>query len=242
MNKFPLVTAHSGCLGHPPNSLAHVAAGIACGADILEVDILATRDGIPIMRHDRLIGLASGKTAQINELDFNRINDSGAEICAAAEALSMIKEANRMINLDMKSNESIPAIYKVLKDLNMLEYAFLSGCGRERAELVRDNFKDLRYMLNFEDDKDMEYLAANYTTVIKNFIAQAIKLNCCAINLCHEECAHEAVEYASKRLMPVSVWTVDEEGLMEKLALMGASSITTNNPKMLLELKKRICR
>jgi glycerophosphoryl diester phosphodiesterase len=241
INKNMLVAAHSGCLGTPPNSLAHVSAGLSCGADIVEIDILVTNDGVPVMCHNRTIKLASGKMVRIRELDFAQLIDAGIGVCAATEALIMVKEANRMVNLDMKSNESVPAIYKALKDLNMLEYGFLSGCGIERAGYVRNNYKDLRCMLNFEEDKDMACLAENYSMIFGNFITHAIKLNCCAINLCHEECTPELVGHALKRLMPVSVWTVDDVKMMEKLALMGISSITTNNPKELLELKERLC-
>ena len=52
-NARPLITAHSGCMGTPQNSLASVEKGIACGADFIEVDLNFTEDGTPVLSHDK---------------------------------------------------------------------------------------------------------------------------------------------------------------------------------------------
>lgn len=46
------VTAHSGCMGLPDNSLEAIAAGIATGAEIVEFDLRFRRDGTPVLSHN----------------------------------------------------------------------------------------------------------------------------------------------------------------------------------------------
>lgn len=46
--KRPLITAHSGCMGTAPNSLQSVAAGLRAGAEVIEVDVRMTRDGVAL--------------------------------------------------------------------------------------------------------------------------------------------------------------------------------------------------
>lgn len=48
-----LIIGHRGAAGlAPENTLESIRAGIAAGADIIEIDVRLTRDGIPILLHD----------------------------------------------------------------------------------------------------------------------------------------------------------------------------------------------
>ena len=48
----PYITAHSGCENTPDNSLESVRAGMALGADFVEVDVRLDPDGVPRLSHD----------------------------------------------------------------------------------------------------------------------------------------------------------------------------------------------
>ena len=47
-----VITAHSGCEGTPDNSLAHIEAAIASGAEMIEVDVRQAADGVLYLSHD----------------------------------------------------------------------------------------------------------------------------------------------------------------------------------------------
>ncbi|OQP06094.1 hypothetical protein B1691_17245, partial [Geobacillus sp. 47C-IIb] len=53
--KRPLITAHTGCMNTPPNSIESILEGIKAGADIIEVDVRATKDGVAVLLHDEKI-------------------------------------------------------------------------------------------------------------------------------------------------------------------------------------------
>lgn len=47
-----IITAHSGCEGTPDNSLEHIHAAIASGAEMIEVDLRMAEDGTLYLSHD----------------------------------------------------------------------------------------------------------------------------------------------------------------------------------------------
>ena len=51
MSVKTFITAHSGCEGTPDNSMEHVRAAVASGAEILEIDV-RSRDGVLYLWHD----------------------------------------------------------------------------------------------------------------------------------------------------------------------------------------------
>ena len=54
--KAPLVIAHRGASGHrPEHTLASYALAIEMGADYIEPDLVSTRDGHLIARHEPLL-------------------------------------------------------------------------------------------------------------------------------------------------------------------------------------------
>ncbi|MCC6431949.1 MAG: glycerophosphodiester phosphodiesterase [Gemmatimonadaceae bacterium] len=55
--KSPIVIAHRGASGHrPEHTLASYALAVAMGADYIEPDLVATKDGVLVARHENEIG------------------------------------------------------------------------------------------------------------------------------------------------------------------------------------------
>lgn len=58
--RAPLVVAHRGASGYlPEETLEAYARAIELGADVIEMDIVMTRDGVPITRHDPNLALST---------------------------------------------------------------------------------------------------------------------------------------------------------------------------------------
>lgn len=65
----PIVIAHRGDTRHAPeNSLASIRAAKQNGADFAEIDVRLTKDGIPVVFHDRRTGRldAGGRNVLVN--------------------------------------------------------------------------------------------------------------------------------------------------------------------------------
>ena len=50
--KKTIITAHSGCEGTAPNSMDHIRTALTCGAEMLEIDVRQTEDGLLYLSHD----------------------------------------------------------------------------------------------------------------------------------------------------------------------------------------------
>lgn len=143
-----LVTAHEGSEGSPSNTLDSVKAGIEAGADIIEVDVRSTKDGIAVLSHSSVIKTVSGKRIPLVDIDLYNIlemerngqikfDHPGGTITKLEEVLDFIKESDLVINLDIKDDECIKSMIKTVKDQKMLDYVFISGCEKTRASFLK---------------------------------------------------------------------------------------------------------
>src|SRR6478735_1329986 len=71
---MPLVIAHRTCPNHAPeNSLEGIGRAAQLGADAVEIDVRLTRDGRPILMHDRTLRRSTGNPAPVWALAQNDI-------------------------------------------------------------------------------------------------------------------------------------------------------------------------
>lgn len=81
VNGRPLLVGHRGALEvAPENTMASFAAGVAGGADILELDVQLTADGEVVVFHDGTLQAKTGVAGRVAEypLSFIRTLDVGA--------------------------------------------------------------------------------------------------------------------------------------------------------------------
>jgi glycerophosphoryl diester phosphodiesterase len=232
--KWPLVTAHSGCMNTPPNSISSVLEGLRAGADIIEVDVRATNDGVVVLRHDEEVMTPIG-IRRIQDLDFEELKDlaKSEDITRLEEILPLILENNRMINLDVKEDSAIGPMIRTVEKYNMRDYVIISGCGKERAAYLKENYRPYQVLLN------ASISGGDYDSFIKETCQDAISASCCGINIHYHFCREELLDYAGLRCLPVFVWTVDDPLTMETFLDMGVHSITTNEVRILMQLKDK---
>lgn len=238
MSNLPLITAHSGCMNTSPNTLDSMLQGIEAGADIIEVDVRATKDGIPILKHDSFINTVSHEQKQVSQLTLGELkNYEGKNIVTLEEALNLALKYNKVFNLDMKSLYAMDSMIKIVEQKKMVNQVVLSGCDKEKALYMHKNHQKFRILLNVEDDmfKDTDY---NYQSAIKKICYDAITLSCCGINIEYKYCTQELINYAHSRFLPVAIWTVDDICNMKKYLKLGVYSITTNKVNALRGLKQ----
>jgi glycerophosphoryl diester phosphodiesterase len=237
--RWPLITAHSGCMNTPPNSISSVLEGLSAGADIIEVDVRATNDGVVVLRHDEEVMTPSG-IRKIQDLNFEELKDlaKSEEIPRLEEILPLILENHRMINLDVKDDSAIRPMIRTVEKYNMRDYVIISGCEKERAAYLKGNYRPYQVLLN----ASISLFAASgedYDSFIKETCQDAISASCCGININYHFCREELLEHAALRCLPVFVWTVDDPPAMETFLDMGVHSITSNEVRTLIQLKMK---
>lgn len=236
MNDFPLITAHTGCMGTPDNSAVSAETGIAHGADIVEDDIRATRDGALVLSHDDGMTFADGTEGSLSGMTLAELDARLAKPLQLLEpVLKSVADAGRRMNLDVKADDVIESLSDLIERLDLLDRVFLSGCEFPRAIAVSECNPRLRKLLNVDVNA---FTDIPYPDAVKKLCEQALAAGCFGLNLPYQIVRPSLMEAARDVGLDVYVWTVNEEPQMRMLAGMGVRSITTRNVDVLARLKR----
>lgn len=113
-----VITAHSGCEGTAPNSMEHIKAAIASGAEILEVDV-REKDGLLFLSHDE--------------------NAAPVSCVPLSECFKLVSEAeNLCMNLDLKTEGLVSPVLALAREYGLCSrIVFTGACNDRRAEANR---------------------------------------------------------------------------------------------------------
>ncbi|MGO4545352.1 glycerophosphodiester phosphodiesterase [Paenibacillus sp. 2TAB23] len=245
---FPLITAHTGCMGEPDNSAGSALAGIALGADIVEDDIRVTLDGVPVLFHDEFVSLKDGNRIGISSSTYDELrhleiipahprNSKTIRLAALDELLAIVRGAGCQVNLDIKVDEAIAPAAAAVRKFGLEERAFLSGCGANRALLAKAEAPWLPRLLNADADL---FDALAYSEAVKRTMDAAMAAACFGINIQHRHVQEELLASASDCGLLIYAWTVDDSDQIAALAASGVRSITTRRVDLAMGLKSYV--
>lgn len=238
MNKFPLMTAHTGCMGHPDHSLISLNAALELGADIYEDDIRATRDGKLVLAHDDRVSLPSGNEGSISAMSFEELLERMIVPPLLLETLlSIVKGTGIMMNLDIKTTACLKPLAKLIADLEMAEQVFLSGCGYSSALEAQLNAPQLRKLLNVDAD---HFRVLGYDQAVAHACADSRVAGCFGLNVPYGLVRPELLEEAHSQGLAVYVWTVATAEDMRRLAGMGVDAMTTRELDVFLSVREEL--
>lgn len=235
MNKFPLVTAHTGCMGHPDHSFESLQAALTLGADIYEEDIRSTRDGVPVLAHENEIALADGSRGSLAEMTLKELNAGrSAPIPTLQGVLEQIRKAGKIINLDIKTDSALEPVSALVERMDMAEMVFLSGCEYGRAVKAGRSAPHIRRLLNVNFQS---FGSLRYDEAIIQACAEGREAGCFGLNVPYQLVRQELMEAVRRNGLDLYVWTVVEADDMRRLAHLGVDSITTRDPAKLIAVR-----
>jgi glycerophosphoryl diester phosphodiesterase len=225
------VIGHRGAAGMATeNSLAAIDAGIATGADFIEVDIHQTKDKELVIMHDRTLNRTTNKRGRIRDLTYDEINqavlkgedDPPQKVPLLREALNKIKSSNAILLIEIKFPDDYPDLQESLEHLiketntesNIMLFSFY-------PEVIKDMKKRLPHVktgifcFGFEKIKqwnDVDYICPFWMTLLYNpGIVQKIH------------------SIGAK----VFVWTVNSSYWMKYAINRNVDGIITNHPDLM---------
>lgn len=242
------VTAHRGnSAAFPENTLAAVQGGIDSRADWTELDIFKTKDGKIVVCHDAATGRLAGKNLVIAEttyaelsqldiaVDFRKRHGLTIAQCPV-QRIPLLSEAIALVMKQKRTRLSIqPKADIVAEAMAIVRTA-------KAEKMVGFNDGSLKYM------SDVKRLAPRipvfWDRPANSNIEEDIRIS--------KEKGFEALVINSKGITPekiskvkaanmeVGAWTVNEREEMKALLNMGVERIYTDDPKLLIELKKEM--
>lgn len=226
-----LVIAHRGASAYAPeNTMVAFELAVRQGADMLELDVLQSADGVLVVFHDdtteRWDGrkrLAAGCTlAELQQLDIG-----GERVATLAEVAAFARERSVRLNVELKG----------------------AGFGAAAAQLLRAERMDELVLLSSFDERALHefaaasphipraYLMGNETWRPDVRLREAWPFG--ALRRVGAAAWHPWVDLPFvRRLIPrvrkagyqVNVWTVDDPAVMADLIALNVDGIITNKP------------
>ncbi|MGO4495651.1 glycerophosphodiester phosphodiesterase [Paenibacillus sp. 2RAB27] len=246
LKTYPLLTAHTGCMGTPDNSLLSIETALLSGADIVEEDILITSDGVLVLSHDDLVYSLDGtlfkisqmRFAELSQLDIKAHNGSPGEtmrILSLESVIPLLQASDKKMNLDVKSDACIEPVARFVEKNRLVERIILSGCETDRAKQVNRTDHRLRKLLNVNASL---FQAKNEMEAVQISCEDALSANCFGLNVNYRVVGPEVLQAAKDHGLDVYIWTVNTEAEMKHFIEMGVQSITSRNISALVQVKK----
>lgn len=210
-------TAHAGCMNTQDDSIESVFAGIAAGADIVEVDIRFLQKNVPVLSHDA-------------------INPEHEEcLVRLEEVLDVLKGyPDITINLDLKEIEGIRFLHQLIQKTDMEERVFLTGLEPDSLASVQQEGICIPYFMNYTP----EFSQMEDPDHVNELLDRVKKHKAIGINLYYEFATRQLVEIFHEADMKVYVWTVDDQAEMRRMIRLGVDSITSRRVDLLVKTIK----
>ena len=215
----PLIYGHRGARGEAPeNTLPSFQKALDTGVTRVELDLHLSADQQLMVIHDPTLKRTTGrrgKVAQHNAADLMQM-DARRAIPGWAESCPI---------------PSLDQLFSRFPQMQHYQLEVKSGSVRQ-SRIVLAAVKELveRYQL-----QDKVVITSSSRTLLK----YAKRYGCSHLILNWKLCTAERVERAQQAGLHVSVWTVNEEAKMLKLADMGVDSIITDYPARATRLFER---
>ncbi|MER8185183.1 glycerophosphodiester phosphodiesterase [Kitasatospora sp. NPDC094015] len=219
-----LAVAHRGDpFRHRENTLASVGSAFAAGADAVEVDVQLTRDGVPVLLHDRTLERLWGDPRPIDRVTLDQLADLGApglRVPTLTEALKTAAEspAGRLM-IDLDDAGPAAAAWQAVTALGA--ESRVAFCGSATAMLaVRALAPDAELALTWKQPRLPG--GALLADLRPRWINPPFGL----VDQAFTGAAHQAG-------LEVSTWTVDLRRTVRRMLRAGVDSITSNRVSLL---------
>ena len=253
----PLNIAHRGGRGlSPEHTIFAYKKALQVGADVLEIDVHATKDSEIIVIHDPTVDRTTDGKGSVNELMLSEVKrldagysfaikrgnkeeypfrGKGLFIPALQEVFSEFP--NQRINIEIKQFEPQieDALFRIIKEMNMIDNVLV----------VSENSKAIKRFRKIS--KDAIATGASVAEVRRFVIFMRLKMmplymptaDAFQIPEYHGDyhlLTEGFIEKAHKKNIKIHVWTVNEKRDMERLIKMGVDGIITDYPDLLSEV------
>jgi glycerophosphoryl diester phosphodiesterase len=240
----------------PENTLEAFAAGLAAGADRLELDVHATADGHVVVFHDETVDRTtdgSGPVKSRTLVELKRL-DAGHQFCAPDGSYPFRGRGIRIPTLDelLAAAPDVPLNIEIKQDHPAIEAAVLAVLDRHRARE--------RTLLAAEEGSIMTRIRAAAPDVVTSFSApevadfvfrlrdgrlgadyrpQGVALQVPPSYEGTDIVTAESVSAAHGLGLEVHVWTINVADEMDALLDLGVDALMTDFPAVAAAVLRR---
>ncbi|HYB85075.1 MAG TPA: glycerophosphodiester phosphodiesterase family protein [archaeon] len=239
-----VVVGHRGASGYEPeNTFASFDLAVEQGADMLELDVHLTKDGVPVVIHDDTLQRTTGATGKVRE-----------------KSLAQIRTLNAATNNPNHPFEPVPTLEEVVEKYHndvglMVEIKYGSSFYKNIEEKVvsileKSNAIGNCEIISFDFDcvRKVKSIRRDIPTGIifigriPDFTPLAEEIGCSALHPSYEYVSMEDVLQTRKTAnLHVYTWTIDDpEDIRYQCEVIKPDGIVTDYPDVALREARRL--
>ena len=254
----PLVFAHrGGCALGPENTLAAFDRGHAAGADGFELDVHLSADGVVVVCHDATLERttdAAGLLAARTAADLARV-DAGHRFVDAAGAfpfrglgvgiptLSEVLQRypEMLLIVEMKDDTAAMgrAVAEAVRSAGAVERVCVAGYGQQSLDAARAALPAAATSASYPEARLAVYRSIARWPVRKaRYDAFQVPETAGILRIVSPRFIRDVHAAGCK----LQVWTVDEEGDMDRLLTWGVDGLISNRPDVAVRVRNAFVR
>lgn len=225
-----IVIGHRGSQHGAENTLQAIKGAVDANADYAEVDILLSKDGIPMVIHDDNLKRLTGENVNIYDLtaaQLSKLTVKQNKKTGRISTLDQVIDYSRgkidlLIELKLHGHEKtniVKAVTRVVEENHFQKNCEIMSLEYDLVKILKTHYPEYTAgycvfgnlgaaRLNALRELNVDFLVIEESMASNNFIAQC-----------------------SKAWLPVYIWTVNTSQSMESCLKMGAAGIITDHPK-----------
>jgi glycerophosphoryl diester phosphodiesterase len=248
----PQVFAHrGGCALGPENTIATFDLGMAAGADGLELDVHLSADGVAVVCHDDTLERTtsgSGRlraltAAQLAALDAGcRFSDGaghpfrarGIGVPTLREVLQRYPDIPIIVEMKVDSAAMGEAVVAEVRAADAVDRVCAAGYGQHSIDAVRAALPGMATSASHPEARLAVYRSlAGWPVRHVRYQHYQVPERAGFIPVA----TRRFIRHAHGAGLKVQVWTVDDEGDMERLLAWGADGLITNRPDLAVRVR-----
>lgn len=237
------IIAHGAGQGHaPPNTLLALETAQRMGADVLEVDVQQTKDGVLILRHDDTLDRTTDLTGVIADMDWVEISraDAGAtwvvdgnsfagrdiKVPKLEHALAAFPDARWIIEIKNDTPRAATAMCAEIKSAGAQSRVLIASFHDEAMATFRAECPAVATSASSREVRDFVIAARLGLSRFVSMPATALQVPTQSNGL---DLTHPRVIAAAKaRGIRIQYWTINDPAEIERLLAAGADGVMTD--------------
>lgn len=230
------VTAHRGDdSAAPENTMPAFEKAVEAGADIIELDVRQTKDGVYVIMHDESLNRTANVMRKVGEVDYDYISKldvgsyfdrsyDGTKIPTLEDVLLFAQENDVFLNIELKPADTdqnyVQGIVELLHKYDYVKHCIVasqSTSALREAKALDPNIQTYYIMTmafgDFADMKDIDGFSIKHTYISNNMVSR--------------------IHAKGKK---VYAWTVNYEEDIKDLLLLDVDGIITDKPSYTKEV------
>jgi glycerophosphoryl diester phosphodiesterase len=255
----PLLIAHGGSKQlFPENTMLAFDGVTQYNPDVLETDVVLTRDSILICCHDREINRLSNGEGLVVEYTFEELKqynfayhfkDSSGNypyrdtIVNAPKLEDLIAKYGQKyyLNIDLKDNQkkigesAARELLRILKKYNMEDRAVVASFNEDNLSYFR-KISENKIRTASPPNETKNFVIMNRCYVGNFFISKTAALQIPVKSGGHNLANLSLIKKAHQKNIAIHYWTINDKEEMRRLILLGADGIMTDRADILAQL------